>query len=94
MISFFIAICIALLLMMFGVLYRIYVGPTPIDRMIAVNIIGAKTTTLIVLVGFIFEQEDLYVDLSLAYAMLNFIASIAASNFIKRRGAKNLWMVG
>ena len=49
--SFLVASGIALFLMMVPMLYRIIVGPTAIDRVVAVNVIGTKTAVLLVVIG-------------------------------------------
>ena len=66
-------------------LYRAVLGPTILDRLIGVNAIGSKTTTLLVLIGLIYGRVDLFIDIALAYAMLNFIAVLAASRFFQKR---------
>ena len=76
---------VALLGLMFPVIYRVVTGPTIIDRMVGVNIIGAKTTILLVVIGAVFGRLDMFVDLALTYALLNFIGSLAAARFIQRR---------
>lgn len=68
-------------------LYRGVVGPTVVDRIIGVNAIGSKTTVLLILIGLLYHRVDMFVDIALAYAMLNFIAVLAASRYFqKRRG--------
>lgn len=68
-------------------LYRGVIGPTVVDRMIGVNAIGSKTTVLLILIGLLYHRVDMFVDIALAYAMLNFIAVLAASRYFqKRRG--------
>ena len=66
-------------------LYRAVFGPTILDRLIGVNAIGSKTTALLVLIGLIYGRVDLFIDIALAYAMLNFIAVLAASRFFQKR---------
>jgi len=66
-------------------LYRAVFGPTILDRLIGVNAIGSKTTALLVLIGLIYHRVDLFIDIALAYAMLNFIAVLAASRFFQKR---------
>jgi multicomponent Na+:H+ antiporter subunit F len=69
---------------MLPLLYRAVVGPTTIDRMVGVNIIGTKTTVLLLLIGLLFRRLDMFVDLALTYALLNFIASLAAARLLER----------
>jgi multicomponent Na+:H+ antiporter subunit F len=66
-------------------LYRAIVGPTVLDRLIGANAIGSKTVVLLILIGFIYERVDMFVDIALAYAMLNFIAVLAASRYFHKR---------
>lgn len=77
---------VALILLMLPLLWRAAVGPTVIDRIISVNIIGTKTTIVLVVVGALFGRMDMFVDLALTYALLNFLAVIAASRLIERTG--------
>ena len=66
-------------------LYRAVFGPTVLDRLIGVNAIGSKTTTLLILIGLIYDRVDMFVDIALAYATLNFIAVLAASRYFQKR---------
>ena len=66
-------------------LYRAVIGPTILDRLIGVNAIGSKTTALLVMIGLTFHRMDMFIDIALAYAMLNFIAVLAASRFFQKR---------
>jgi len=66
-------------------LYRPLFGPTVMDRIIGVNAIGSKTTALLILIGLIYHRVDMFVDIALAYAMLNFIAVLAASKYFQKR---------
>lgn len=67
------------------VLIRAIKGPTVIDRIVAVNVIGTKTTVLIVLMGLMFHRMDMFVDIALGYALLNFITSVAAAKYFKKQ---------
>jgi multicomponent Na+:H+ antiporter subunit F len=66
-------------------LYRGIAGPTVLDRIISISVIGTKTTIILVLMGFIYKRSDMFLDIALAYALLNFIATIAAAKFFRRR---------
>ena len=68
-------------------LYRALFGPTVLDRLIGANAIGSKTVVMLILIGLIYGRVDMFVDISLAYALLNFIAVLAASRYFqKKRG--------
>jgi multicomponent Na+:H+ antiporter subunit F len=74
-----------LALLMIFPLYRALRGPTVVDRMLGVNAIGSKTVVMLILIGLIFNRVDMFVDISLAYALLNFIAVLAASRYFHKR---------
>ena len=74
-----------LALIMMLSLYRAVVGPTVLDRLIGVNAIGSKTVALLILIGLVYQRVDMFVDIALAYAMLNFIAVLAASRYFQKR---------
>ncbi|MDF1811573.1 MAG: monovalent cation/H+ antiporter complex subunit F [Verrucomicrobiales bacterium] len=74
----------ALFVLMIPALWRVIKGPTAIDRIVAVNIIGTKTAVLLVVIGQKFGKVEMFVDFALAYALLNFIGSLAASRFLHR----------
>ena len=82
--TFFVFAGVAILLLMVPILYRIVVGPTAIDRIVAVNVIGTKTTVLLVIIGMLFQRVEMFVDFALTYALLNFIGSLAAARFFDR----------
>ncbi len=66
-------------------LYRPLFGPTVLDRMIGVNAIGSKTAVLLIMIGLLYHRVDMFVDIALAYAMLNFVAVLAASRYFQKR---------
>jgi len=82
--KFSIGVGAVLLLLMLPAIYRIMVGPTALDRIVATNIIGTKTAVMLIIIGVIFERVEMFVDFALAYALLNFTASIAAARFLHR----------
>jgi multicomponent Na+:H+ antiporter subunit F len=83
--TFFIYIAMFLCLLVILALYRGVVGPTVLDRIISISVIGTKTTIILALMGFIYKRGDMFLDISLAYALLNFIATVAAAKFFRRR---------
>ena len=83
--NFFLATAIALVLMMILSLIRTIIGPTILDRILGGNVIGTKTTTLLLLIGLLYENLGMFVDIALAYALLNFIATLGATKFFLRR---------
>lgn len=74
--------------MMLLALYRAISGPTALDRIMGVNVIGTKTTILLVVIGTLYHRVDMFIDIALAYALLNFIVTIGASRYFQHH--KNL----
>ena len=78
----FIAAAIAILVTMALALTRALLGPTVYDRILAVNMFGTKTVLLIAVFGFLTGRPD-FLDIALAYALINFIAIIAVLKFFE-----------
>lgn len=83
--SFFLCAGVYLGLVMLLSLYRAVAGPTILDRLIGVNAIGSKTTVLLIMIGLLYHRVEMFVDIALAYAMLNFIAVLAASRYFQKQ---------
>ena len=82
----YIVVGATLAILMFPLVWRLTRGPTVLDRILAANVIGSKTTILVVVIGAIFEKLDMFVDIALTYALLNFIVSIGAARFFSHKG--------
>ena len=72
-------------LLMLLPLYRAVFGPTVLDRLVGVNAIGSKTTVLLLLIGLIYGRVDMFVDIALAYSLLNYIAVLAAARYFHKK---------
>ena len=84
--TFFLGTSIAILIAASLSLYRVVRGPSIIDRIIGVNVIGTKTIGVIVLTGQLFERVELFIDIALVYALINFIGTLALSRYFERKG--------
>ena len=71
-----------LLVAMGMAMIRALQGPTVYDRVMAVNMFGTKTVLLIAVVGFLAGRPE-FLDLSLVYALINFIGTIAILKFFE-----------
>jgi multicomponent Na+:H+ antiporter subunit F len=78
------AVTIALILTMSLALIRAVLGPSLYDRVLAVNMLGTKTVLLLSVIAFLFGRPD-FLDLALAYALINFIGVLAVLEFFRRR---------
>jgi multicomponent Na+:H+ antiporter subunit F len=88
--SFFLAAGLVLLLLMLLCLVRVVGGPTVLDRILGGNVIGTKTTVLLLLIGLLYNNVGMFVDIAIAYALLNFIATLGATKYFLRRKAVHL----
>jgi len=65
---------------------RALLGPTVYDRVLAANMFGTKTVLLLSVIAFLYGRPD-FLDLALAYALINFIGVLAVLEFIRRRAS-------
>lgn len=70
------------LLSMALVLYRAVKGPTVYDRILAVNTFGTFSVILIAVYGFLDGRPE-FLDIAMVYALINFVATIAVTKYIK-----------
>ncbi len=73
-----------LLVAIYLCLYRVAQGPTPADRMVAIDILG------VILVGFcalmtIYADRDFYLNLAIAWSLLAFIGTLALAKYLEKR---------
>ena len=66
------------------VLTRAFLGPTVYDRVLAMNTMGTKTVVFVALLGFIMKRSD-FLDIALAYALINFVGTIAILKYVEFR---------
>ena len=63
--------------------WRIIKGPTVFDRLLAASAVGTNAIALLAVIGFMFQRPDMFVDLALTYALLNFIGTVAAAKYLE-----------
>jgi multicomponent Na+:H+ antiporter subunit F len=80
----FIAASAGLLVAMALALTRAFLGPTVYDRILALNTFGTKTVLLVAVFGFLTDRPD-FLDISLLYALINFVGTIAILKFFEYR---------
>ncbi|MDZ4180836.1 MAG: monovalent cation/H+ antiporter complex subunit F [Coriobacteriia bacterium] len=80
--SFFWGIAIFMLANAFACLWRATAGPTAVDRILAVNIIGTKTLVVLVVLALVFGRSML-LDVALVYGLLNFVITVTAGRFLE-----------
>lgn len=85
MTGFFLGAALFLSFLVLLSLIRVVFGPEIFNRIVAVNVIGTKTVVLLALIGMIYRRLDMFVDISLAYGLLNFIGTLAAAKYLEHR---------
>jgi len=80
--DFFVYISVVLTVIIFIPLYRVVKGPTVFDRMLGAAAIGSKTMVLICIIGVVFGRVDMFIDITLAYAILGFLGFIVVAKYI------------
>lgn len=83
--TFFLGLAVFITLLFAASLYRVLRGPTVFDRTIGAGLIGTNAILVLVLIGFLYDRVDMFVDLALAYGMLNFIGIVALSKYFERK---------
>jgi multicomponent Na+:H+ antiporter subunit F len=83
--TFFFTLTIFIALLFAASLYRIVAGPSVFDRAIGASLIGTNAILVLVLIGFLYDRIDMFVDLALAYGMLNFIGIVAVAKYFERK---------
>ena len=81
------AVTFALVITMALALLRAILGPSLYDRVLAMNMFGTKTVLLLSVIAFIFGRPD-FLDLALAYALINFIGVLAVLEFFQDRASR------
>jgi multicomponent Na+:H+ antiporter subunit F len=80
-------VTIATLVTMGLALVRAVLGPSVYDRVLAVNMFGTKTVLLLSVIAFLYGRPD-FLDLALAYALINFIGVLAVLEFFRSRALR------
>jgi len=81
--SFFFGVALALAVILLIPFYRVYRGPAVGDRLLGAAAAGTKTLTLVLLIGVLYDRLDMFVDISMGYAILNFAGVIAMSKYFR-----------
>ena len=79
---------IALFATMTLALARALLGPTAYDRVLAANMFGTKTVLLLAVMAFAIGRPE-FLDLALAYALINFISVLAVLRFVQQHALRH-----
>ncbi len=67
---------------MLGPVVRVVRGPTVFDRMVGAGAMGTTTLVLVGLLGWVDRRLEMFVDIAMAYAMLNFAGAIVVAKYL------------
>ena len=77
---------VALVLLAAGIvlcLYRIVIGPSTPDRVIALDVVGICSMGIMALLAIRYDEE-LYLDLALVFALIAFVGTVSIAKFLMR----------
>ncbi len=86
--TFLLAIAIFITLICAVCLYRVVVGPTVFDRIIAAGQVGTNGLILLALIGFIYHRIDMFVDLAIVYSILTFVGTVVIGKYFEGGGQR------
>ncbi len=86
--SFLLGITIFIAVLTAIALYRVAVGKTIFDRIIAAGLVGTNGFIILILIGFLFERVNMFIDIAIAYALLNFVVVIVLGKYFDRGGER------
>lgn len=84
--NFFLLLGMALFTLVLLCLYRGVFGPGVLNRMAGICAIGTKTLVILLLMGFIYNRVEMFIDISMVYAFLNFVGTITAAKYLEIKG--------
>lgn len=64
--------------------YRVVQGPSLFDRLVGLSAISNKAVAIILLLGAGVGRFDMFIDISIAYVLLNLVGSLAAARFLEK----------
>jgi len=74
-----------LILASFLALYRILRGPTPADRIVAIDILGIIIIGLCAILA-VSTGRSWYIDIGIAWALQSFISTLALAKYLEGKG--------
>lgn len=63
---------------------RVLIGPTVVDRMIALNIVASQILALLVLIA-VSEARSVYLDVALVYDIFGFVGVLAITRYVETK---------
>ena len=86
--SLLLGVAILIALLTAAGLYRVAAGKTVFDRIIAAGLVGTNGFIILILIGFLFERVNMFIDIAIAYTLLNFVIVIVLGKYFDRGGER------
>jgi multicomponent Na+:H+ antiporter subunit F len=86
MIQFFLIVGVAMCVLVLLCLYRATYGPNVLNRAAGISAIGTKTLIILLIMGVAYDRIDMFVDISMVYALLNFIGTVVLAKYLETTG--------
>jgi multicomponent Na+:H+ antiporter subunit F len=77
---------VALVFIVFLMLYRVLKGPTVFDRLNGLGVIGTDAILILILIGFLEKRVDMYIDIAISYGILGFISLVVIAKYFDGKG--------
>lgn len=78
-------LCLLILLLPFF-LYRTVKGPSVFDRVLGLSGITTKAIIILIFIGIVLEQAEMFMDLALGFGLLNLVGSLAVGKYLEQKG--------
>lgn len=79
--NFFLIYLICITILTIFMVFKLFRGNI-YNRFVAVLVLSTKVLLILVLVGFIDNRTDMYVDIAITYGLIGFVSSIILAKFI------------
>ena len=76
-VAIFLAVCMAVILI------RLFLGPTPPDRLVGLDTLNSLIVVSMVILGVAFN-EIIYIDVAIVYALLSFVTTLFIAKYIEK----------
>jgi len=76
-IAVFLAVCIAIILV------RLFLGPTPPDRLVGLDTLNTLIIVSMVILGAAYNEAT-YIDVAIVYALLSFVTTLFIAKYIEK----------
>ena len=86
MTQFFVILGVGMCILVLLCLYRATYGPYVLNRAAGLSAIGTKTLIILLLMGVIYRRVDMFIDISMVYALLNFIGTVVLAKYLEGTG--------